>query len=370
MNRLVVSDAQIVFLHVPKTAGTTIRGIAYAHYGEARVAPIYPGEPIYLSVQEFAKLPAEQRDQADLVIGHVEYGFHRHLSGRRQFLYATILRDPVSRCASLYDHLASRYSGDTPPSLSAMLEGSVGLQFNNYQTRILSGVHAPLGKTPRAMLDKAKENVERAFAFVGITDSFNESLLLAEAVLGWPLRPYEYRNISANNPGWRLHRIADAANNIDRTRLEELNTLDEELYDYARARFLAQLHASVPDWEKRIAAYERRVTDRVVPVIESAGSLAPLQRNQVAGWSKLVGRDVATRVRIEVSGRAPQLVEAVEKRDDLRTANVHFAAACGFTLDLPDSRRLQRGDVVRAFNAVTGMELTNSPRVFEGEAGT
>jgi len=364
-----VGDAQIVFLHVPKTAGTTIRGIAYSHYGEARIAPIYPGEPMYLGIEEFAKLPEAQRDCADFVIGHVMFGFHRHLSGKRPYRYATMLREPIRRCASLYDHFAARHFRGAPPAIAALLERPEGFQFNNHQTRTLSGMHAPLGKCPRAMLDKAKENVEQAFVYLGITELFDESLLFAEAVLGWPLRPYEARNVSARNPGWQLHQIADTADKKEIDRLEELNSLDRELYDYARARFLAQLRSTVPDWEVRLASFQKSLTRSPGAAIRSLGSLAPLRPDRIAGWSKLVGRDLPTRVRIEIAGREPQIVSALVKRDDLRTANVHFATACGFILDLPAHAGLKQGDRVRAFNADTGNELTNSPRVFEGETG-
>jgi len=361
------TEAQIVYLHIPKTAGTTIRGIAFAHYGEARVAPIYVGEPMYLEAQEFAALPEAVRDQADFVIGHVMFGFHRYLSGKWPIRYAAMLRDPIRRCASLYDHLAATQFGGAGPALSAVLERREGVQFNNHQTRLLSGMNAPLEKCTRAMLDKAKENIEQAFVFLGITELFDESLLLAEAVLGWPLRPYEARNISARNPGWKLHQIADTVDKGDLGRLEKLNSLDRELYDYARERFLAQLHSLVPDWQQRLAAVRQTRTKPPVSVIASVGSLAPLQADRIAGWSKLIGRDLPTSVRIEISGRDSHLVPALQKRGDLRTANVHFAAACGFVLALPEGAGLRQGDKVRAFNADTGKELSNSPRVFEGE---
>jgi len=364
------TEAQIVYLHIPKTAGTTIRGIAFAYYGEARVAPIYPGEPMYLEVQEFANLPETVRDQADFIIGHVTFGFHRYLSGKWPIRYAAMLRDPIRRCASLYDHLASTLFDGAAPALSTLLERREGVQFNNHQTRLLSGMHASIGKCTRAMLDKAKENIEQAFIFLGITEMFDESLLLAEAALGWPLRPYEARNISARNPGWQLHQIADKVDKGDLDRLEELNSLDRELYDYARSRFRNQLTTLVPNWQQRLAAVRGGRIKLPVSAIASGGSLAPLQADRIAGWSKLIGRDRPTRVRIEISGRDSHLVPALQKRDDLRTANVHFAAACGFVLDLPKGAGLRQGDEVRAFNADTGKELSNSPRVFEGEGGT
>lgn len=359
-----MSDAQLLFLHVPKTAGTTIRGIAYAHYGEARVAPIYPGERVYLGIEEFANLPAEQRDRADFVIGHFAYGFHRYLIGRRTFRYATVLREPISRCASLYDHFAARNALGAAPSLSSVLSGSLGIQFNNYQTRMVSGMQAPLGPCPRAMLDKAKENMLQSFSFVGITELFDESLLLAEALLGWPLKCYESRNVSENNPGWKLHRIAEGANKLDLARLEEMNALDRELYDFSRDRLRSQLDATVPSWEIRLSAFHQRVEAMSPESTKSVGSLAPLRAGRITGWSKLVGRDSTTRVRIEITGRESQLVEASQKRDDLRAADVHFTGACGFVLDLPNGDGLHDGDTVRAFNAHTGVELTDSPRVF------
>ena len=366
MDSSVTRGAQIIFLHIPKTGGTTIRGIAYAHYGEARVAPIYPGEPIYLSVQDFARMPGELRDRADFVIAHMGFGLHKQLTGNRPFYYATILRDPIRRCASLYDHLATQHFHGTTPTLSALLESPWRFQFDNHQTRLLADMAAPLGQCSRSMLDKAKQNIEQMFAFVGITELMDESLLLAEHVLGWTLKPYEMRNVSARNSNWRLHRIADDAESANLARLEELNTLDRELHDFSRARLLAQLRSTGPDWEERLAAFRQQCQAAVAPAAESAGVLDPLRSGRIAGWSKLAGRDAVTRVRIEITGRESLQVEASHKRDDLRVADVHFAASCGFVLDLPAGAGLKRGDSVRAFNAHTGKELTNSPRVFSG----
>jgi hypothetical protein len=81
------------------------------------------------------------------------------------------------------------------------------------------------------MLDQARENLEKHFAVVGVSERFDEFVRLASVELGWDVPRYQRKNVSES----RL-----MLNSIDRETLgviEHFNRLDIELYKSAAARF-------------------------------------------------------------------------------------------------------------------------------------
>jgi len=129
---------QIIFLHIPKTAGTTLREIVHTQYPAENIIAIYPDEP-FMNMETFSQLPPKEKDTADIFIGHFSYGFHQHLSGNRPYKYATMLRHPLSRSLSLYNHLKNRQFEELEISLSEILKSKQGNQFKNSQTRHIAG---------------------------------------------------------------------------------------------------------------------------------------------------------------------------------------------------------------------------------------
>ena len=234
-----MAKEQIIFLHIPKTAGTTLREIVYAQYAAERIVPIYPDER-FMDMETFSQLSPEQKDAADIFIGHFAYGFHKQLSGNRPYKYATMLRHPIARCQSLYNHMRHRHFSDTDISFSEILKSKQGGQFQNIQSRHLAGWGV------KDTLDIAIQHLEREFLFVGITERFNESLLLASHDLGWQLQPYERMNITSTM--WTINYAHELRNDKDSMQvLENLNTIDLQLYEYANKRFSQQIASHFPN---------------------------------------------------------------------------------------------------------------------------
>ena len=232
---------QIIFLHIPKTAGTTMRGLIVEQYDADRVAAIY--EHQHIDEAGFSALPVQEKNKLDVLIGHFGYGFHRHLEGcSRPYRYATFVREPMQRFLSLYNHLANVQFKGSPPDFWSLLRGPAPWRFNNYQTRMISGVNPEVGQCSLEMLDIAIERIEKEFDFVGVTELFNESLVVASEKWGWELRPYKIRNTASRfKADFRSHLSGeDMEVFIDR------NSLDIKLYDYCKNRLLESL-AKIPD---------------------------------------------------------------------------------------------------------------------------
>lgn len=87
-----------------------------------------------------------------------------------------------------------------------------------------------MGELPASALDDAKENL-RGFAFIGIQERFEESLVLLQRMLGLGLVPYEDRHVSSDRPS--VEEISDE----QRALIAEHNRLDAELYTFAQGLF-------------------------------------------------------------------------------------------------------------------------------------
>src|SRR5262245_55266190 len=98
----------LFFLHIPKTAGTTLRAVLEAEYGDG-IQPLgnmFKGSGgVDESVFE-ALIEKEIRPNATLLTGHVPYAAVEYFyEETRNF---TVLRDPVERTISHYYFLAEQ----------------------------------------------------------------------------------------------------------------------------------------------------------------------------------------------------------------------------------------------------------------------
>jgi len=243
-----MTKEQIIFLHIPKTAGTTLRNFICAQYAAEKILPIYPDKR-FMDLESFRQLSAEKKDTADLFIGHFSYGFHNNLSGNRPYKYATILREPLARSLSLYNHMRHRHFAGIDITLSEILASKQGRQFQNSQVRHIAG------RGNKNILERAIKNIEQDFSFIGITERFNESLLLASHQLGWRLRPYKSQNITSMM--WEKNFADELFNDVDSMQvLRNLNAEDMELYKLADLLFKQQLAHNFPDAAPQIQRFE------------------------------------------------------------------------------------------------------------------
>jgi hypothetical protein len=228
----------LLFLHIPKAAGTTLHSILEAHYAPSSFRTI--SDPDQMA-KEFAQLPIEQREPIRLLKGHMAFGLHESLVGSST--YITLLRDPVDRIISHYyyvkrvpSHYLHQRVMERSMSLREYASSKLTDELDNGQVRLLAGVDSdrsvPIGACDTALLNVAKQNIETHFSLVGLSERFDESLALMAILLGWDWTPsYTNLNVSTNRP--EKGRI-DAST---RKRIEQANPLDCEIYAWAKQRF-------------------------------------------------------------------------------------------------------------------------------------
>lgn len=220
-----------VFLHVPKTGGTSFGEILRKAVGSEDFGH-YWSPPAELSA-------AEQRElrQKQFLFGHFPHGIHRLLG--RPCTYLTALRNPFERTLShYYFHLHNtadpghRFARDH--SLAEWLD--LHPDAWDLQVQFLSGRK---GAAPdRAALELAKENLA-ACGLVGLLEDFEGTLLLLRFYLGLDIAGAPRLKENPQRP--RLHEVPDEA----REKIFRCNALDFELYRLGQELFGAQLHAAM-----------------------------------------------------------------------------------------------------------------------------
>jgi hypothetical protein len=162
----------VLFMHIPKTAGTAFREAIAANYHHADIAYLYPTLPGLL-VKDLRALPIEQRRSYRVVIGHFQYGMHEALP--QECEYITVVREPTARIQSQYAFFRQTQPelvGDSGRflSLEAVFERKLTVDFDNAMVRCFSGVDQrvfPPGSLTRDIFDLAVRNLRTAFTFVG-----------------------------------------------------------------------------------------------------------------------------------------------------------------------------------------------------------
>lgn len=178
-----------IFVHLPKTAGSTLRTLITANYAPDKVLSLYgdPKEILAAAATYIGKTAPYQ-----FIQGHIPYGTHRFL-GLRQASYFTFLRNPISRFLSDIAHTV-RHSDHffhpvlTVPGLSRDARISKALDINYYRNNMTQFVSGSFTTEVISLtqLGLAIDNLWDS-EFVGITEQFEVSLLIMAKKLGWKI---------------------------------------------------------------------------------------------------------------------------------------------------------------------------------------
>ncbi len=219
----------LIFLHIPKTAGTTLNRIIEWQYSPFAIFTMDPYR-IRATPERLKRLPEGRRRRLRVVRGHLFYGIHECLP--QGATYITMLRDPVPRALSAYYFILRRPLHPLHWKLKRerlRVEDCLRLfpQRHNLQCRLIAGVKDTAIADER-LLDIAKENLTRSFSVVGISERFDESLMLIATTFDWEIPLYKNCKVSKARP------------QIDPGTVEMIrdhNRLDVELYEFGKGLF-------------------------------------------------------------------------------------------------------------------------------------
>jgi hypothetical protein len=223
----------LIFLHIPKTAGTTLNRIIEWQYNPLSIFTIDPYR-IRATAERLKRLPEARRRRLRMVRGHLYYGIHEFLP--QGATYITMLREPVARFLSSYYFLQRR---PLHPMHRKVKSEKIGIEDfirltphrQNLQCSLIAGIKSN-GKFDDHALEIAKDNLVKSFSVVGISERFEESLMLIAKTFDWQIPYYENRKVAKTRPKVESSEIE---------MIKEHNRLDLDLYEFGKSLLEASL---------------------------------------------------------------------------------------------------------------------------------
>ena len=237
----------VLFLHIPKTGGSSFLTVLGNVFGERRVRRLRGADE--MAQAQIDRIVSDEIQDIDCLVGHFPiHVFAKCLDTFRPF---TILRDPVDRVMSLF-----RFLKRAPQSETERLELREGFGFDDFiesrvpenyaQTRNLmcrmlcgdaemsdpSAAAFWQPRDPGALVDQALATL-RAIDF-GLVEDMQSTLALLQHVWATKFNLGEYRKNASDAPGAEW-----TARNIQR--IVDLNTLDVALYHEAKVLFYTRV---------------------------------------------------------------------------------------------------------------------------------
>lgn len=228
-----------VFIHLPKCGGKSLEQLLIRNYGLTNMIRIYrPGKQPIDSV--LPKIPQVKARSALLMYGHIPYGTGEKIG--RCSDYFTVLRNSTSRFLSFYRYV--KYDFKAHPLHKPLNNGRLSIidlcsrntyaNTCNVMTKLLAG-YETRDREQAFMLDMAKSNLDSMPAF-GLMEYYQESIDWLADTFQWKYKDLGSVNVSSirdvNN------REGDKVSILDIQRIREVNWMDEELYFYAKQKFL------------------------------------------------------------------------------------------------------------------------------------
>ncbi|XP_077980686.1 uncharacterized protein LOC144435917 [Glandiceps talaboti] len=279
------SEAHVAFVHLPKSGGTSV---------EAFLLPIIANSGVFrfswtqfgvAHCHEFADaaLKLSQSTTRLLFYSKRTYGLHTFALQTRPFLYLTWLRDPIDRTVSAYYYIRKMHPTyhvlydmyvRNSKNLTDFLIKTKNIritEFDNHFVRLLQfGSYPDVDYSfedccggelnPANVVEireehylTAKKNLEKNFAFVGITEEFKLSQDMLSYVLGKPAKQAEVR-VNTNH-----HKTV--ITEFERKELERRNYWDIKLYDDAIRIFEMQKRKYMEIYDQ-LAHVEGRKTNK------------------------------------------------------------------------------------------------------------
>jgi hypothetical protein len=231
----------LIFLHIPKTAGSTYLDIINRNYESAKLFQIDGLRP-EISFKALDSLPKNKRNQLEMICGHRTLNVHKGFE--QKFRYVTFLRNPIDQYISNYHYIRRTKEHNFFSIVSEMnsieefIDFSYKYDWNNIQTRHLSGsaTNMSLENVKFSLhgdenLRIAKNNLLELIDYVFLTEKFEESLVVAKHEFNWKNIYFEPRNVTKGRT-----KIEEYSPNII-DKIAQLQKYDIQLYDVALKKY-------------------------------------------------------------------------------------------------------------------------------------
>jgi hypothetical protein len=210
----------LVFIHINKTAGRTVRYILRSSFGlrHCEVESQYPRGSNHPFTSEDLSRVRRLYPNLESIGGHPVTGYVNLQEKGTDFRYFTFMREPLKTCASRFQYNV-QYRGKKDLTFEEWIQRD---WTRNHQTKMIAGVED---------IDEAIRIIKAKQIYVGLTERFDESMLLLKALLANKLDiSYKRVNVATNNT------LAESLLATESTRrmLIEANQADLALYKYVQ----------------------------------------------------------------------------------------------------------------------------------------
>lgn len=252
----------VIFLHLPKTAGTTLNRLIECEY---RISEMYSVDPVLFewSYARLRNLPQGRLRKTRIFKGHMLFGLHEVLP--QPATYITVLRNPVERVLSAFYFMRGYKLHPlywklrrNKWTLEEYVERSTR---DNVQCKIIANAHYHLPCTQEIM-DRALNHLDHYFSVIGLSERFEESLALMKLRFGWQLKSYSAFNVTRSRP--KRQDLPQATLDL----IAEKNRFDVVLYKHATRLFDEAVQRQSAD-VSRIAAELKSARARTQGSVEA-----------------------------------------------------------------------------------------------------
>lgn len=211
-----------MFLHIEKTAGTSLVSYLRSVAGDEKFKYVHP-----IDLDDgFAN---NELQASSIIAGHIKY--NHMMKHMKDYYKITFLRDPVARVISFYN-----FAKEVPITVDPITSKSKELDIIDFlhfcdevnERRFVNGTTYKLSdKSGADELENAKKNLLN-IDFVGVQERFDESVNMLAYLNNWELpETIPYANKTKNNKK-KKEELSDDALEL----IIKLNQDDIELYDY------------------------------------------------------------------------------------------------------------------------------------------
>lgn len=230
---------RLIFVHVPRTGGTTMRTeILYKAVDRRAVYCVGGPEPPTRggSVEELLALPRKELEQLRVIVGHMPFGLRERLPRPETWHYVVTLRDPIARTVSCYYQIRSSpkhrcHAEAVRQTLEESVRGRHWPSLDGMCQHLSNARYGRQFDSPGAMFEEAVRNAESC-SLVGITEFYDETVRRLCGRFGWRVPAYE--------PKYSLTPKDRALTEGELELLRASNVYDQRLYDHFRGRFLRE----------------------------------------------------------------------------------------------------------------------------------
>lgn len=338
---------QMCFIHIPKTAGTTMSAILESRFDHAKICPT----PYWRNLRVMRK---KEMKAYQLFRGHFPYDVVDLVPGKPVCI--TMLRDPIERVISAYEFMKTCII--VYPAARKVQEKARSLSLKDYvrdpdvngvinaQTRMIAGRDCQSKKIDQRdpiALEIAKENLQ-TFAFVGITEQFWDSMGLLSYQFGWT-PPKEIQRLMVGKKKLRRENLPQDVIDV----ITEYNQLDLEFYQYSQSLFEAQQAKMVTHLRQEYGATIRSSDVSSPNSEEGIGTeelRSLLEKHYETCFAQQPAKNKATQ-RITftfdqaVPGNGWHRLEGLERNEPFRWTGPRTESSLDFPLDLSDDLALE-----------------------------